>query len=74
MVGELEDATLARLVTTARRLLKVSVASARTPVLNAYARTGRHCRRCGTLIRAQRQGRDLPRTTYWCERCQGGPS
>jgi endonuclease-8 len=72
-VGELDDETLARLVATARRLLRASVATARPPVPNVYGRTGRSCRRCGTIIRAQRQGRDLPRTTYWCERCQGGP-
>ena len=34
-----------------------------------YARAGRPCRRCGTLVRALRHG-DLPRLTYWCPRCQ----
>lgn len=34
-----------------------------------YGRAGRPCRRCGTVIRALRHG-DLPRTTYWCPRCQ----
>jgi endonuclease-8 len=34
-----------------------------------YRRTGRPCRRCGTLIRARRQGSQA-RTTYWCARCQ----
>ena len=71
-VGELDDDTLRRLVATARRLLVASAASARPPRLEAYGRTGRPCRRCGTPIRAQRQGRDTPRTTYWCPRCQGG--
>lgn len=37
-----------------------------------YRRTGRPCRRCRTPIRSARQGRDLPRTTYWCPACQGG--
>jgi endonuclease-8 len=36
-----------------------------------YRRTGRPCRRCGTLIRARRQGTQA-RTTYWCPRCQPG--
>jgi endonuclease-8 len=36
-----------------------------------YGRAGRPCRRCGTLIRARRHGA-LPRTTYWCPRCQAG--
>jgi len=34
-----------------------------------YGRAGRPCRRCGTIIRVLRHG-DLPRTTYWCPRCQ----
>ena len=72
-VRELDDEALGRLVATARRLLQASVATARPPVMNVYGRTGRPCRRCGTMIRAQRQGRDLPRTTYWCERCQDNP-
>ena len=36
-----------------------------------YGRTGRPCRRCGTLIRSTPQGSELPRTTYWCPSCQG---
>ena len=35
-----------------------------------YRRAGRPCRRCGTLIRATPQGRDLPRITWWCPACQ----
>jgi endonuclease VIII len=34
-----------------------------------YGRRGRPCRRCGTAIRAQKQGAGA-RSTYWCERCQ----
>jgi endonuclease VIII len=34
-----------------------------------YGRRGRPCRRCGTAIRAQKQGADA-RSTYWCQRCQ----
>jgi endonuclease-8 len=34
-----------------------------------YKRGGRPCRRCGTLIRARRQGEE-GRTTYWCAGCQ----
>jgi endonuclease-8 len=34
-----------------------------------YRQTGRACRRCGTLIRARRQGAQA-RTTYWCPSCQ----
>jgi endonuclease VIII len=35
-----------------------------------YRRSGRPCRRCGTLIRSAAQGLYLPRQTYWCPDCQ----
>jgi endonuclease-8 len=38
--------------------------------LNAYARAGRPCSRCGKRIEARGQG-DANRTTYWCPGCQG---
>ena len=84
LVGAVDDATLDRLVTTARRLLVANAdrrrgverittggdrAAAGDPVW-VYGRRGRPCRRCGTLIRSAIQGRDLPRTTYWCPMCQ----
>lgn len=82
-VGDLDDDTLLRLVTTARQLLqanaergggleRVTTGSDRARVgpLYVYGRTGRPCRRCGTSIRSARQGRELPRTTYWCTSCQ----
>ncbi len=31
-----------------------------------YDRAGRPCHRCGTLIRSDSQGAELPRVTYWC--------
>jgi endonuclease-8 len=40
--------------------------------LYVYGRGGRPCRRCGTRLSVTRQGQDLPRTTVWCPRCQGG--
>lgn len=82
-VGSLDDATLDRLVATARRLMLANVAPARGPErtttgdgragegrLWVYRRAGRPCRRCGSPIRARRHG-ELPRTTYWCPGCQG---
>jgi endonuclease-8 len=36
-----------------------------------YRRARLPCRRCGMLIRVQKQGPDA-RLTYWCPRCQGG--
>ena len=54
-----------RRVTTGRR----SPAEA----LWVYRRRGRPCLRCGTLIRARRQGAQA-RTTYWCPSCQPEPA
>ncbi|MEX1170247.1 MAG: DNA-formamidopyrimidine glycosylase family protein [Chloroflexota bacterium] len=83
-VADLDDATLARLVETAHRLLVVNATATRGPErvttagdrgapgpLYVYRRTGRPCRRCATPIVSGRQGADLPRTTYWCPSCQG---
>ncbi len=38
-----------------------------------YRRAGRPCHRCGSLIRSAPQGRELPRTTYWCPTDQARP-
>jgi endonuclease-8 len=43
--------------------------SPRAGRLWVYGRAGRPCRRCGALVRSRRHG-DLPRTTFWCPRCQ----
>ena len=82
---DLDDATLAACIATARRLLLSNVEAWRGPErittagdpgapgpLYVYRRAGRPCRRCGTAIESTTQGRDLPRTTYWCPTCQGG--
>ena len=86
-VGDLDDGSLGRLVATARRLLIANAASGHGPErvttagdraapgpLYVYGRTGRPCRRCRTAIASTRQGRDIPRTTYWCPACQRGPT
>jgi endonuclease-8 len=82
-VAALDDATLDRLVATARRILRENVDPRRGPErvttrgdraaagpLYVYGRADRPCRRCGTAIRVVRQGTDLPRSTYWCPTCQ----
>jgi endonuclease-8 len=71
-VGSLDDTTLVRLIATGRRLLTAAAGRARPARLNVYRRTGRPCPRCGTPIASVQQGSELPRTTYWCPRCQGG--
>jgi len=86
LVADLADEAVARLVATARRLLLANIGPSRGPErvttggdraapgpLYVYRRTGRPCRRCRTPIASARQGTDLPRTTYWCPTCQGGP-
>jgi len=73
-VRELDDVTLDRLITTAHRLLRGSVALApgRAPT-RVYRRAGRPCPRCGRPIRSAPMRADLPRTTYWCPACQRAP-
>jgi endonuclease-8 len=70
-VESLDDGTLRRLVETARRLLveSASLAPARARV-RVYRRTGRPCPSCGAAIRSRPLSSELPRTTYWCPRCQ----
>jgi endonuclease-8 len=88
-VADVDDATLARLVDTARRLLRANAfspapgaervttggARAAGGPLWVYGRGGRPCRRCGTTIASEVQGgaTDLPRLTYWCPTCQPDP-
>ena len=72
-VRDLDEATLDRLIATARRLLTQSagVAPGRTSTM-VYRRAGRPCPRCGTVIRSAPLSAEVPRTTYWCPSCQGG--
>lgn len=72
-IGAFDDETVRRLVATARRLLAASAARSRPAQYGVYGRAGRPCRRCGAPIQATQQGSDLPRTTYWCRRCQNDP-
>ena len=83
-VASLDDATLRRLVDTARRLLLANAdrrtsstrrttdgrpRGGRGGALWVYGRAGRPCRRCGTLVASRRHG-VRPRVTYWCPSCQ----
>jgi endonuclease VIII len=83
-VASLDDATLERLLGTARRLLLANIGRSRGPErittdgareaggapLWVYGRSGRPCRRCGAPIRSASLGRELPRTVWWCPSCQ----
>ncbi len=86
-VAAVADEALRRLVDTARRLLTMNVTTTRGPErvttagdrgapgpLYVYGRTGRPCRRCRTPIARASQGRDLPRSTFWCPVCQPDPA
>jgi endonuclease-8 len=72
-VASVDDATLRRLISTARRLLteSASLAPGRQR-MRVYRRVGRPCPRCGTIISSRPLLAELPRTTYWCTRCQAG--
>jgi endonuclease VIII len=76
-VGDLDDATLERLVSKAGELLRGNLGggprrttSALSPLRHwVYRRAGQPCRRCGTAIERSVEG-DPPRSTYSCPACQ----
>jgi endonuclease-8 len=77
-VRAFSDEELGGALATARRLLQANLrGGARITTgsgawgqgLWVYGRGGRPCRRCGTLVRQDRQG-ELARLTFWCPRCQ----
>jgi endonuclease-8 len=77
-VGAHEVGALEAALRTARDLMRANLRGGarlttgertRGRGLWVYGRSGRPCRRCGTLIRSARQG-ELARTTYWCPACQ----
>ncbi|WP_326770212.1 DNA glycosylase [Streptomyces sp. NBC_01591] len=83
-IGELTAPTAARLITTAKQLLEANrdrpmrTTTGTAPRghgpkdrLWVYGRANRPCLRCGTTIRTADQG---ARPTYWCPRCQSGPT
>ena len=74
-VADVDDATLNRLIATAGDLLRRSagMSPGRAPMA-VYRRSGRPCRRCGTLVRSAPLDATIPRTTYWCPSCQPGPA
>jgi endonuclease-8 len=76
-VHSLGAGTLRQLLETGAAMLRMNLdgrprrTSARGSPLSVYGRTGRPCRRCGTLIRSITLG-ELPRRLYWCPGCQVG--
>ncbi len=70
-VATLTDDALVELVALAVAVLREGAATGRRP-RHVYRRAGLPCPRCDALIRAEPQGRDLPRLTFWCPGCQPG--
>lgn len=76
-VASLTDRELKLLISKARELMHLNLEGKPRDTRRAldgqrfwvYGRSGRPCRKCGTLIKMQRQG-DEARSTYWCPSCQ----
>ena len=71
-VGDIPRERLAKIVSTARQLLKTHASASTEASMRpraVYGRTGRPCRVCGTAIKRRSQGPHA-RSTYWCPRCQ----
>ncbi|MHA5051132.1 Fpg/Nei family DNA glycosylase [Streptomyces sp. SD15] len=81
-IGELPADRAAQLPVLAKKLLEAnrdrpvrSTTARRDQNLFVYGRTPRPCLRCGTPIRSADQGDgSRARPTYWCPRCQVGPT
>jgi endonuclease-8 len=69
---DVDDGTLRELIERARQMLLTGAATGRRP-RHVYRRAGRPCPRCGTLLRVEHQGTELPRLTFWCPVCQPYP-
>lgn len=76
-VAALDDATLDRLVETARRQMRRNLGPGMRRTrpdlapgrLWVYGRAGRPCLRCGASVERRVQG-EQARSTYWCPGCQ----
>lgn len=73
-VGAIGEEVRRQLLETAARLLGANLDTVDRSTFGAvglavYGRQGRPCRRCGTTIRARRQGL-ASRLTCWCPSCQ----
>lgn len=79
-VDELDDARLAKLIETSRRLIRRNLGRGRRttrfaadgPKAWVYGRSGEPCTRCGEKIAMRRQG-PTARSTYYCPSCQCVP-
>lgn len=67
---KLSDDELDGLVTVASEMMQESVRTGRMDEAWVYGRSRRPCRRCRAPIETRSLGTPLPRTVYWCPRCQ----
>jgi len=70
-LGEVSDEELRAVLAEAAGKMRASLDGAHAS-RQAYGRSGRACRRCGTPIRSWLQGDDA-RLVFWCATCQPGP-
>ncbi|MBJ7608396.1 MAG: DNA glycosylase [Candidatus Dormibacteraeota bacterium] len=69
-IGDVDDATIGRLFSRARGLLRRgAVSDGFRPRAGVHGRCGRPCTTCATLIRMRPLGRPS-RIVYWCPACQ----
>jgi endonuclease-8 len=76
-VGDLDEATLDRLIETARREMRRNLGPGMRRTrsdlsqerLWVYRRSGKACLRCGNTVQRRLQG-EQGRSTYWCPVCQ----
>ena len=71
---DLGDEQLDALVGVASEVMLESVRTGHMADSWVYGRSRRPCRRCGTRIESRALGSPLPRTVYWCPRCQVRPT
>ncbi len=73
-LAEIDSELRHRLYTTASAQLRANLGRSKRRTyrngLAIYGRGGRDCPRCHATIRSAEHGDDLPRISYWCERCQ----
>ncbi len=70
---DVADEQLDELITVASEMMQESVRAGRMDEPWVYGRSRRPCRRCGARIESRALGAPLPRTVYWCPRCQVRP-
>ena len=69
-LGDVSDDELGAVLQSAHEKMRTGVEGTR-PLRHVYRRSGRACRRCGSVLRSAGQG-EQARIAYWCPGCQRG--